>query len=92
MNEQPRTADRFTKNTELESLLGRLNAALAIADRQSSAPARLEHPVIILAGALRSGTTLFMQWLQASGRILVPSNLISRFYASPWIGLKSTAS
>jgi hypothetical protein len=37
---------------------------------------------------MRSGTTLFMQWLADTGIAAYPSNLLSRFYNAPVIGAK----
>ena len=39
-------------------------------------------------GPMRSGTTLFMQWLANTGLIAYPTNLLSRFYQAPIIGAK----
>lgn len=39
-------------------------------------------------GPLRSGTTLFTQWLANTGLVAYPSNLLSRFYQAPIIGAK----
>ncbi|ELP34391.1 hypothetical protein RBSWK_01667 [Rhodopirellula baltica SWK14] len=37
---------------------------------------------------MRSGTTLFMQWLSRTGLFAYPTNLLSRFYQAPIIGSK----
>ncbi|OOZ40409.1 sulfotransferase family protein [Solemya pervernicosa gill symbiont] len=39
-------------------------------------------------GPMRSGTTLLMQWLAATGLVAYPTNLLSRFYHAPIIGAK----
>lgn len=39
-------------------------------------------------GPLRSGTTLFTQWLANTGLVSYPTNLLSRFYQAPVIGAK----
>jgi hypothetical protein len=39
-------------------------------------------------GCARSGTTLLLQWLASTGAFSYPSNLISRFYAAPYIGAR----
>jgi hypothetical protein len=85
---QRRTAT-FQRNSELEHLLESLNASLSVAeDRflQESSGAVAEHPIIFIMGPLRSGTTLFMQWLASSGIVAYPTNLLSRFYGAPAIG------
>lgn len=80
-------AQSFARNTDLEVLLARINGYLRQAELAQPEPPPLQHPVILLVGAPRSGTTLFMQWLQSTGRIAVPTNLISRFYAAPAFGV-----
>jgi LPS sulfotransferase NodH len=77
----------FEKNQELERLLARINEVLRAARPNLPEPPPSRFPLILLVGAPRTGTTLFMQWLQESGRIGVPTNLISRFYAAPAFGL-----
>ncbi len=44
------------------------------------------HPVVLLVGCPRSGTTLFTQWLARSGRFAYPTNLMARFYEAPAVG------
>ncbi|MEW8505077.1 MAG: sulfotransferase [Candidatus Thiodiazotropha sp.] len=86
MGNQSRT-DTFRRNPELESLIEHLNNML-----QSRAESELERfgspelPLILVVGGPRSGTTLMMQWLAASGCFGYPSNLIARFYKAPYIG------
>lgn len=45
-----------------------------------------EMPVVFVVGAPRSGTTVLMQWLASSGSFGVPTNLLARLYANPYIG------
>lgn len=45
-----------------------------------------DFPIVFVMGPLRSGTTLFMQWLANTGLVAYPTNLLSRFYASPVVG------
>lgn len=78
---------RFEKNANLERLLARINDYLRAAEQAQPAPPELDFPLILLVGAPRSGTTLFMQWLDATGAIGVPSNLISRFFVAPAFGV-----
>jgi hypothetical protein len=88
-NESKRRTVPFKRNIELEHLLASLNESLSVAeDRflQESANAISEHPIIFVMGPLRSGTTLFMQWLASSGTVAYPTNLLSRFYGAPAIG------
>ena len=79
----------FRRNTELEKLLSSLNGALGCAEEQflaSSSSFASDYPLIFIMGPLRSGTTLFMQWLANNGVVAYPSNLLSRFYGAPAIG------
>ena len=82
----------FRRNELLEALLKELNDELAPAEelllnryRQTQ---EIQHPIILVMGPLRSGTTLFVQWLANTGLIAYPSNLLSRFYRVPIIGAK----
>ena len=43
---------------------------------------------VFVVGALRSGTTLFTQWLATTGLTAYPTNLLSRFYGAPLVGAK----
>ncbi|MFW2441053.1 MAG: sulfotransferase [Arenicellales bacterium] len=79
----------FRRNAQLENLLGSLNGALGCAEEQllTDTPALgPDHPLIFIMGPLRSGTTLFTQWLANSGVSAYPTNLLSRFYGAPVIG------
>lgn len=79
----------FKRNTQLEELLGRMNGTLQCAEEQLLAnPATLgqDHTLIFVMGPLRSGTTLFTQWLANSGAVAYPTNLLARFYGAPVIG------
>ena len=79
----------FSRNLKLETLLKEINENLwpaeqAILNRGSFK----EFPLILVVGALRSGTTLLMQWLANTGMVCYPSNLLSRFYQAPILGAK----
>jgi len=79
----------FRRNAELERLIESLNMALGPAEDNllSTAPdLGPDHPLVFIMGPLRSGTTLFMQCLAASGIVAYPSNILSRFYGAPAIG------
>jgi hypothetical protein len=79
----------FRRNDKLEALLKELNGLLATCQEEVNLRyERLRFPVLLLMGAPHSGTTLFMQWLAASGRWGYPTNIISRFYAAPYIGAR----
>lgn len=80
-------ADAFQRNPKLEGLLQLLSGPLAAGEQeligQMSLPAR---PVLLIVGCARSGSTLLLQLLAASGAFGYPSNLLSRFYAAPALG------
>ena len=79
----------FARNEGLEDLLAELNGALGSAeDAQTNLPDEPPFPTILIIGAPRSGTTLLMQWLAASGLVAYPSNLLSRFYNAPYLGAR----
>jgi len=81
--------EAFQRNQGLEGLLQELSVALGGAeDRMAHLPDEPEHPTILIIGAPRSGTTVLMQWLAASGLVAYPSNLLSRFYAAPYLGAR----
>ena len=77
------------KNEKLETLLKELNRLLATSQAEVNRQhARPRFPLLLLMGAPHSGTTLFMQWLAESGRWGYPTNVMSRFYAAPYLGAR----
>lgn len=79
----------FVRNTNLESLLKELNPVIALAEEKLAANYRIpEFPMLFIVGPLRSGTTLFIQWLANTGLFSYPTNLLSRFYCAPILGAK----
>lgn len=79
----------FRRNTDLEGMLSDINASLWLAEKELLVEKRdFVHPVIFVMGPMRSGTTLFMQWLANTGLVAYPTNLLSRFYRAPVIGAK----
>lgn len=87
-NPDPRIGE-FRRNEKLETLLKEMNGLLAACqDEVSRRHDRPRFPLLLLMGAPHSGTTLFMQWLAGSGQWGYPTNVISRFYAAPYIGAR----
>ncbi len=83
----PGRTSAFKRNEALEVLLHGLNSSLELAEaRVISEYVAPEFPIVLLVGPLRSGTTLFMQWLAATGIVAYPTNLLSRFYGAPVLG------
>ena len=67
---------------EVNDLLGR---AERDAVREISGPSK---PLVLIVGAPRSGTTLTLQWLAASGQFGYPTNFLSRFFGAPYLGAR----
>lgn len=77
----------FRRNDDLETLLTRINGLLGPANVLAASEIGAEKfPKIFVMGPLRSGTTLFTQWLAATGCVGYPTNFLSRFYGAPLIG------
>jgi len=82
---------QFRRNILLEQLLTELNADLVLSEEQlinASLNQKMSFPLILVMGPLRSGTTLFTQWLANTGLVAYPTNLLSRFYRAPILGAK----
>lgn len=80
----------FAKNKSLDNFLSDLNKNLWISEREVLAEIdpTLDKPLLLVMGAMRSGSTLFMQWLAQTGVVGYPTNLLSRFYRAPIVGSK----
>lgn len=83
---------QFRRNELLEKLLSELGGDLQPAENRLVAHYQqttgMRFPLILVMGPLRSGTTLFTQWLANSGLFAYPTNLLSRFYQAPIVGAK----
>lgn len=82
--------ENFSRNLSLESLLKEVNSELWIAESSliENVDKTMKMPLIIVMGPMRSGTTLFMQWLANTGVVGYPTNLLSRFFQAPILGAK----
>ncbi|MCU7828645.1 MAG: sulfotransferase [Candidatus Thiodiazotropha sp. (ex Myrtea sp. 'scaly one' KF741663)] len=80
----------FSRNELLERLLKDVNDNLWDSEERllSGYSGSMKMPLIFIMGPMRSGTTLFMQWLANTGLVSYPTNLLSRFYQAPIIGSK----
>lgn len=87
MENEKRSAD-FSRNDSLEALMREVNSLLAPANKQLVCHENETYAKIFVHGPLRSGTTLFIQWLADSGYFGYPTNLLSRFYGAPLVGAK----
>jgi hypothetical protein len=81
--------EAFERNDSLEQFLAVVNGALGPAEQQWLAEKENEkslHPIVFIVGPLRSGTTLFTQWLATTRICAYPTNLLSRFFGAPALG------
>jgi hypothetical protein len=77
------------RNENLERLLQEINDLLGPVEGDILKEYRMpKYPVVLIVGCGRSGSTLFHQWLADTGEFAYPSNLLSRFYAAPYIGAR----
>jgi len=80
---------KFSRNSDLENLLSEMSELLSPANNQLVQQSFSEiFSKIFVVGPLRSGTTLFTQWLADSGLVAYPTNLLSRFFGAPLVGAK----
>jgi hypothetical protein len=80
--------EKYARVSALEALLKDLNGNLANANENYLEDSVEQFSKIFLMGPLRSGSTLFMQWLASSGLVAYPTNLLSRFFGAPLVGAK----
>jgi len=86
MDNNSRKADH-KRIKELESVLKLVNDSLEVAENSiEPLGCSPQKPPIFIVGNARSGTTLLYQWLASSGLFAYPSNIMSRFYKSPYLG------
>jgi sulfotransferase family protein len=88
MTEHEKRAEEFSRVSDLEKLLAELNGNLAGANKRYLNDCHEKFPKIFVVGALRSGTTLFTQWLADTGLVAYPTNMLSRFFGAPLVGAK----
>lgn len=82
--EEGSRAGQFERDPELEAALRALNERLHTTPPLDPAPG--PHPMVFILGCARSGSTLLLQWLAASGRFCYPTNIMSRFYGDLYTG------
>lgn len=83
---QKQRRPEWRRNEKLESLLAELSYWLENTDGREITKAPEDPVVVFVCGNARSGTTLMLQYLAASGVFAYPSNLIARFYMAPQVG------
>lgn len=79
-------SDEFRKDKSLEETLAEINKAIKDVSIEHETYPQL--PIVLIVGNARSGSTLVLQYLASTSSFSYPSNLISRFYANPWMGIK----
>ncbi|PFG53725.1 sulfotransferase family protein [Marinobacter sp. LV10R520-4] len=80
--------EKYARVSALEMLLEDINGNLASANENYLENSAERFSKIFVMGPLRSGTTLFTQWLASSGLVAYPTNLLSRFFGAPLVGAK----
>lgn len=88
MTEYKKRSEDFSRLSDLENLLAELNHNLASANERYLEGSSEKFSKIFVVGALRSGTTLFTQWLANTGLAAYPTNMLSRFFGAPLVGAK----
>lgn len=86
--EKYKRVKEFDKADDLESFLKELNMNLSSVNEKYKIDISEKYSKIFLFGALRSGSTLFTQWLADTGLFSYPTNLLSRFYGAPLVGAR----
>jgi hypothetical protein len=81
-NDQPLRTSEFRPADSSAEFLAAINELVSAGERRAPAAVDDRLPIILVVGAPRSGTTVLMQWLKASG-FAVPSNLAARFFPNP---------
>lgn len=76
----------WQRNPRLEARLAQLSRVLERCTPEDICAELPEPRCIFIVGAPRSGTTLVLQWLAATGLFAYPSNIISRFWRAPYVG------
>jgi len=88
MTETEKRSKQFSRVSELEIMLKELNDNLAGANEKYLEDSSERFSKIFVMGPLRSGTTLFTQWLSKTGLVAYPTNMLSRFFGAPLVGAK----
>ena len=78
----------YSRNMELENFLKEINSLLEESEKSLLDMELKEYPVVFVMGAMRTGSTLMMQWLAETGQFAYPTNMLSRFYGAPIVGAK----
>ena len=75
--------------TPLDQLIAELAAIFGPAEETAIGSHNVpEFPCVLIVGNSRCGSTLMLQWLASTGAFCYPTNMLARFYASPYIGAR----
>jgi hypothetical protein len=88
MSDQEQRTREFSRVESLEALLRDLNRNLSGANERYLEDKSERFSKIFVMGPLRSGSTLFTQWLANTGLVAYPTNMLSRFFGAPLVGAK----
>jgi sulfotransferase family protein len=81
--------EKHKRNEKLENLLDEINTILEYSEDKILKDYYMpNYPVVFIVGCARSGSTILLQWIASTGYFAYPTNLLSRFYAAPYIGAK----
>ena len=84
---EPRRTMRYRKDERLESLLERMNQLLEPLEEELAVSHDCPtHPIVLVVGLPRAGTTLVSQLLAHWGGFGYVSNLMARFWNAPTVG------
>jgi hypothetical protein len=80
-------SETYKRSAEVEKILGELSDIMSVSSSQKeNALEESQHPNVYIVGCARSGTTVLHQLLVKALDFCYPTNLLSRFYASPYAG------
>lgn len=88
MSSPENRASGYKRVSDLEILLKELNDNLAGANERYLEDSTERFSKVFIMGALRTGSTLFMQWLANTGLVAYPTNMLSRFFGASLVGAK----
>lgn len=79
--------DSHKRVEEVEAILSTLKLLLEPIEKEAIKDStQITHPVYLIFGCARSGTTALMQYLTCLFEFNYPTNFLSRFYYAPYIG------